>query len=56
MILYMKVLYLPVCLCSVCVPSTQRGQKRLSDCPEGEQTVVSCHVGARNQPHSLVHD
>jgi hypothetical protein len=49
-ILHVWVVYLHVCLCAICMPSSTQGQKRESD-PLGLelQMVLSFHMGAGNQ-------
>lgn len=43
----MDIFFLHICLCTICMPDAQRGQKRWLDPLELElKTDVSCHVGA----------
>jgi hypothetical protein len=43
------VLFLHVCVCTMCVSDAHRGHKRVSEPLELEfQVVMSCHVGASN--------
>ena len=45
---------LHTCMCTVCVPGSQRDEMTVLDPLELElQTVACCHVGAMNRTHVL---